>query len=1297
MKHLVHIFALASCFSLFTSVMAQKSGCRIVADNWQKLQMEFAVDQFGVGEVVLDGDTFSILSLDGYQPSASVGDPCLPVMSQMIEVPLCQGFEVKVTDAVYDTLPALPYRLVPVQPSRSKSDTLWHPMVMNNKVYSTDTWYELAEVEVEAVGVARDRNLARIQFSPMRYNPVSGEVIVCRKATVTVSYHHPDKEKTIEMYQRYHTPAFNSGAGVLNSLYPKSMTQTAPIRYLIVAHSMFRNHLDSFVEWKRRKGFLTDIVYTDDPGVGGDSVSIASYIKSQYTNATADNPAPVYLLIVGDNEQIPAFAGTTDDDHITDLYYTTWTSGDHLPDCYYGRFSAQNVSQLIPQIQKTLMYEQYTFPDPSFLDRAVMVAGVDGGSAGDFGYTHADPAMDYAIINYVNGAHGWSQVMYFKNDTSIVPSGVTNVTVGSSSSSMSATVRSYYNQGAGFINYSAHGGSTGWGTPSFNNNHVSTMTNNGKFGLFVGNCCLTNKFEVETCFGEALLRKNEYAGGVGYIGGSNSTYWGQDFYWAVGLRSSISATMSMAYDAAHLGVYDCAFHTHGESYSNWCLTQGEMIRVGNMAVESSSSGANMKYYYWEIYHLMGDPSVMTYLTQAATMSVVASPAIFAGTSVYTVSAAPYAYVALTDTLDHNIFAAGWADASGTVTLTLPCNLPVGGYELTASAQQYQTFFTPVTVIPASGPYVVLSSFDLSQPLVANDSTTVQMTFSNLGVSMARNIVVHITSGDSVLSLSTDSVFIDSLEADAQITLNILTLAASFESTDNRAVPVTFDVLWDSSSLTSFSRQSVVIAAPHIVATYSGQSEAISAGTSGVMNVTLTNNGHAPLMARMDLVSPTVLLTVSTDDTANVSLPVGGSVTRQFTIQASSLLPESISLPLTLSLTRDDHRWFEEIHPMYIGDAFIETFEGNQFHFPGWSQGSLPWIVDSSVSVEGTYCARSPRNLVDNDTSSLTLTAIVDQVDSISFYFKVSSEENYDKFHFSIDGEEKLVVSGDVEWQQVVYHVNPGSHTFVFSYTKDYSVSRGQDCAWIDDVVLPKTVHEVTFRTDDVCQGAPYVIGNNIIATDSVTSGCQVAAQPDGGYVIVSYQVFPIFDVDIFDTVCDHFEWNGFSFNSSAEAVYVATSSNGCDSVCHLHLVINRSVVDTFSVTVTDTGYLWNDSLYTQSGTYDQFFTTINGCDSMVTLLLTLEPMEPEPPDTIPDTTGIRLMQDILLGVYPNPTTGLVYLSQRVEEAVLYDATGREAIRRRDTDTLDLSTLPTGTYTLRLKLPMGTVLKRVVKR
>lgn len=192
---------------------------------------------------------------------------------------------------------------------------------------------------VESNGIARDRKLATLGFAPLQYNPVRQQLIICRQAVVRLHFIGTNEEATRQMKQRYHSPAFSLGAETLNQLTEKSTFEVAPIRYLIVAHHSFRNQLDTFVHWKQRKGFLTDIVYTDDPAVGNTSTSIAQYVKSQYTQATSERPAPTYLLLVGDVEQIPSFQGNSlMTNHVTDLYYATWTPGDNLPDCHYGRF-----------------------------------------------------------------------------------------------------------------------------------------------------------------------------------------------------------------------------------------------------------------------------------------------------------------------------------------------------------------------------------------------------------------------------------------------------------------------------------------------------------------------------------------------------------------------------------------------------------------------------------------------------------------------------------------------------------------------------------------------------------------------------------------------------------------------------------------------------------------------------------------------------------------------------------------------------------------------------------------------
>lgn len=66
-----------------------------------------------------------------------------------------------------------------------------------------------------------------------------------------------------------------------------------------------------------------------------------------------------------------------------------------------------------------------------------------------------------------------------------------------------------------------------------------------------------------------------------------------------------------AYDASKLGgKYDAMFHTHSEAFTNWATTVDETVMMGNSAVEQSAS--SRKNYYWEIYSIMGDPSLMPY-------------------------------------------------------------------------------------------------------------------------------------------------------------------------------------------------------------------------------------------------------------------------------------------------------------------------------------------------------------------------------------------------------------------------------------------------------------------------------------------------------------------------------------------------------------------------------------------------------------------------------------------------------------------------------------------------------------
>lgn len=666
---------------------------QVVCDNFQQLKVHYRTPDLNMDIVQVDNaHAYYRLSADGYAAGGEIGTPELPQSSSLIVIPFCKEIKVEVVNAVYDTVEFLSeLSIMPVQPSRSKSDNSQHDIVIDQQVYSANQFFSQPLAQVEHIGIARDRNLARLVFSPVQINPQTNKAVVCRSADITVRYIGADEQATLDFFQRYYTPAYSVGTTLNNLLSPKYVSNATPIRMAVVAHSSLRcQKLEQFFDWKRSQGFRVDVFYIDEMGVTAPA-AIAAMLTNLYTNATAANPAPAYLLIVGDVDQVQSNNSKLSsdyNDHITDLYYTTWTSGDKVSDCYFGRFSVIDTVTLGGIVDKTLLYEQYGFKDDNYLARAALIAGEDNGMHSESGWgwfsdnawKYADPAMDYIAYNYVNAAHGYTDVTYYKNDVNYAPTGVT-ISGYCSDNSAPQILRNLYNTGIGWINYSAHGDWNCWHKPSFNVNDANNMANDSMPSFMIGSCCLTNKFEKPICLGEALLRKGNNAGAIGYVGGTNSTYWTEDFYWAVGVRSNITHQMATDYDANHIGVYDRLFHSHNEDFATSISTAGHIILYGNMTVQNSSS--SLKDYYWEIYELMGDPSLMPWLGRAAEpYADVANTS--AGITVHTM---PNAYVAIVNPDDSNrVLAATFANADGDATLsgTFPSTC-----KMSISAQNYK--------------------------------------------------------------------------------------------------------------------------------------------------------------------------------------------------------------------------------------------------------------------------------------------------------------------------------------------------------------------------------------------------------------------------------------------------------------------------------------------------------------------------------------------------------------------------------------------------------------------------------
>ncbi len=133
-----------------------------------------------------------------------------------------------------------------------------------------------------------------------------------------------------------------------------TMITEAPVTFVIVSPPTYEAALQPLVQWKTKKGFKVIQAYTNDPAVGTTTTSIKNYLTGLYNNPPAGYNAPSFILFVGDIAQIPTF---TNNGQATDLRYCEYTN-DNIPEVFYGRFSANNLTQLQPYIDKVLEYEQ---------------------------------------------------------------------------------------------------------------------------------------------------------------------------------------------------------------------------------------------------------------------------------------------------------------------------------------------------------------------------------------------------------------------------------------------------------------------------------------------------------------------------------------------------------------------------------------------------------------------------------------------------------------------------------------------------------------------------------------------------------------------------------------------------------------------------------------------------------------------------------------------------------------------------------------------------------------------------
>ena len=395
---------------------------------------------------------------------------------------------------------------------------------------------------------------------------------------------------------------------------------------------------------------------------------------------------------------------------------------------------------------------------------------------------------------------------------------------------------------------------------------------------------------------------------------------------------------------------------------------------------------------------------------------------------------------------------------------------VGDADLVIVGFNKETYMGTIEIVPAEGAYVTVNDYAMSGPANYGETIDMSVEVKNVGVETTNNVAVTLSTESEYLTITSAEGSVATLPAGETAAVVGFQFVVAENVPDGATAQI--DVTMTSGNNVWTGKIMVNLHAPVVVLeamTVEDNAVAFSfknTGSASFVGGQLTMTSCSPEL----VFDPEVLVAEDVVE-AGQSLPLSVNYTVDSSVEPGTTF--EVAYDFTTGLFE-----IEDIFVLSYG-AIMEDFESGTFSSDWTFNQPNSWTIVNG-GVKGTKCAKSMNEGQSNSDYNATLTVNVLAAGNLTFMYKVSSENNYDKLHFYMDNQEKGTWSGTVDWTQFTQPVTVGQHTFKWSYTKDSSVNSGSDCAWIDDIMFPPT-NVLTF-IDPATDLVASVDGHNVALT-----------------------------------------------------------------------------------------------------------------------------------------------------------------------------------------------------------------------
>ncbi|MBU0637778.1 MAG: hypothetical protein KKB50_02860, partial [Planctomycetes bacterium] len=530
-----------------------------------------------------DGNAYTHLRIPGCGATAGrIGLPEMPFKGFFVEVPYGVDVTVFLPELASISL-GTGFTVFPLQPPPPDDGRATEqPFEIDEDAYATDAFFPETPVVISTPGFIRGRRVVFVQVFPLQFNPVTSEL----RGFATINFAlgfaggidpagaerkarlaNPQSEGLAERLLLNFEPVQPGLRGLTTGL----STDDAADYLIIVADNLYEEILP-LAEWKHRKGHMTRVMKMSE--VGSAPADIRSFVQTAYDTW---DPAPAFLLLVGDNEDVPADYYSGSLSCTSDIPYACVDGSDCYPDLTLGRLPVHTEAECLDVVDKILTYDRS--PDPgdwyhNFLSAGYFQDYNDDNGVADRWFMETS----ITIYDFMISEQGWGgytalctsywplhySTWHFRSDSYPHREDVNEIRWGvrpypdpvpqwivdmwTPASVATADITAAINAGVGIVQHRDHGGETSWGDPPYGISNIASLSNGVMTPVVFSVNCSTGSFQYSggDCFCEAFLKK--YPGGaVGLVGATRTSYSGHNDLLAHGLYTCFWP----AYDTSH--------------------------------------------------------------------------------------------------------------------------------------------------------------------------------------------------------------------------------------------------------------------------------------------------------------------------------------------------------------------------------------------------------------------------------------------------------------------------------------------------------------------------------------------------------------------------------------------------------------------------------------------------------------------------------------------------------------------------------------------------------------------------